>query len=49
MLQQLENGDVVEKEEDYREEAVAQYRTAILILSIVTVVFFVIILILWLK
>ncbi|MBW7992865.1 MAG: serine/threonine protein kinase [Planctomycetes bacterium] len=49
MLQQLENGDVVEQEEVYREEAVAQYRTAILILSIVTVVFFVIILILWLK
>ncbi len=49
MLQQLENGDVVEKEEGYREEAVAQYRTAILILSIVVVVSFVIILILWLK
>ncbi|MCP4610285.1 MAG: serine/threonine protein kinase [Planctomycetes bacterium] len=49
MLQQLENGDVVEKEEVYQEEAVAQYRMAILILSIVTVVFFVIILILWFK
>ena len=49
ILQQLENGDVVEKEEGYREEAVAQYRTAILILSIVTVVFFVIILIMLLK
>ncbi len=49
MLQQLENGDVVEKEEAYKEEAVAQYRMAILILSIITVVFFVIILILWLK
>jgi len=49
MLQQLENGDVVEKEEAYQEEAVAQYRMAILILSIVTVVFFVIILILWFK
>jgi hypothetical protein len=52
MLQQLENGDVVEKEEAYKEEAVAQYRTAILILStvlVVFVVFFVIILILWLK
>jgi serine/threonine-protein kinase len=52
MLQQLENGDVVEKEEVYKEEAVAQYRTAILILStvlVVFVVFFVIILILWLK
>jgi serine/threonine-protein kinase len=49
ILQQLENGDVVEKEEGYKEEAVAQYRTAILILSIVAVVFFVIILILLLK
>ena len=49
ILQQLENGDVVEKEEGYKEEAVAQYRMAILILSIVTVVFFVIILIMLLK
>ena len=49
MLQQLENGDVVEKEEVYKEEAVAQYRMAILILSTVLVVSFVIILILWLK
>jgi serine/threonine-protein kinase len=49
ILQQLENGDVVEKEEVYKEEAVAQYRTAILILSIVAVVFFVIILVLLLK
>ncbi len=49
ILQQLENGDVVEKEEVYKEEAVAQYRTAILILSIVTVVFFVIILIMLIK
>lgn len=49
MLQQLENGDVVEKEEGYREEAVAQYRTAILILSIVVIVSFVIILIMLLK
>ncbi len=48
MLKQLENGDVVEKEEGFREEAVAQYRMAILILSTVVVVFFVIILILWL-
>jgi hypothetical protein len=49
MLQQLENGDVVEQEEAYKEEAVAQYRMAILILSTILVVFFVIILILWLK
>jgi serine/threonine-protein kinase len=49
VLQQLENGDIVEKEEDYKDEAVAQYRTAILILSIVVVVSFVIILILWFK
>ena len=49
MLQQLENGDVVEKEEVYQEEAVAQYRMAILILSIAVVVSFVIILILWFK
>ena len=49
ILQQLENGDVIEKEEVYKEEAVAQYRMAILILSIVVVVSFVIILILWFK
>jgi serine/threonine protein kinase len=49
MLQQLENGDVVEKEEVYQEEAVAQYRMAILILSIVVVVSFVIIIIMLLK
>jgi len=49
MLQQLENGDVVEKEEVYKEEAVALYRMAILILSTVLVVSFVIILILLLK
>ena len=49
MLQQLENGDVVEKEEVYQEEAFAQYRMAILILSIVVVVSFVIIIIMLLK
>ncbi len=49
MLQQLENGDVVEKEEVYQEEAFAQYRMAILILSIAVVVSFVVILILWFK
>ena len=49
MLQQLENGDVVEKEEVYKEEAIALYRMAILILSTVLVVSFVIIIILWLK
>jgi hypothetical protein len=49
ILQQLENGDVVEKEEGIREEAVAQYRMAILILSTVVVLCIVIILILWFK
>ncbi len=49
MLKQLEDGDVVEKEEGFREEAIAQYRLAILILSIAVVVSFVIILILWFK
>ncbi|MHC4532654.1 MAG: serine/threonine protein kinase [Planctomycetota bacterium] len=49
MLQQLENGDIVEKEEGYREEAVAQYRMAILILSIAVVVSVVIILIMLFK
>ncbi|NQT02938.1 MAG: serine/threonine protein kinase [Planctomycetes bacterium] len=47
MLRQLENGDVVEKEEEgYKEEAVAQYRLAILILSTIAVVLFVVILLL---
>jgi len=49
ILQQLENGDVVEKEEVYKEEAVAQYRMAILILSIAVVVSFVIIIIMLFK
>jgi len=49
MLKQLEDGDIVEKEEGFREEAVAQYRMAILILSTVAALFFVIILILLLK
>ena len=49
MLKQLEDGDVVEKEEGVREEAVAQYRMAILILSTVLALFFVIILILLLR
>ena len=49
MLKQLEDGDIVEKEEGIREEAVAQYRMAILILSTVLALFFVIILILLLK
>ena len=49
MLKQLEDGDIVEKEEGVREEAVAQYRMAILILSTVLALFFVIILILLLK
>jgi serine/threonine protein kinase len=49
MLKQLEDGDIVEKEEGIREEAVAQYRMAILILSTVVVVSIVIILILLFK
>jgi serine/threonine protein kinase len=49
MFEQLEKGDVVEKEEGYKEEAVAQYRMAILILSIFLALFFVIILILLLR
>jgi serine/threonine protein kinase len=49
MLQQLENGDVVEKEEGFKEETVAQYRMAILILSTLLVLSLVIILILFLK
>ncbi len=46
MFEQLEKGDAVEKEEGYKEEAVAQYRMAIWILSIFLALFFVIILIL---
>jgi hypothetical protein len=49
MFEQLEKGDAVEKEEGYKEEAVAQYRMAILILSTVVALFFVIILILLLR
>lgn len=49
MFEQLEKGEVVEKEEGYKEEAVAQYRMAILILSIFLALFFVIILILLLR
>ncbi len=49
MLEQLEKGDAVEvKEEDYKEETIAQYRMAILILSTVVAVAFVIILLMWL-
>ena len=49
MLEQLEKGDAVElKEETYKEETVAQYRMAILILSTIVAVFFVIILLMWL-
>ncbi len=47
MLEQLEKGDAVEvKEEGYKEETIAQYRMAILILSTVVAVSFVIILLL---
>ncbi len=49
MLEQLEKGDAVEKEEGYKEEAVAPYRMAILILSIFLALFFVIILVLLLR
>lgn len=49
MLEQLEKGDAVEKEEVYKEEAVAPYRMAILILSIFLALFFVIILVLLLR
>ncbi len=49
MLEQLEKGDAVEvKEEGYKEETIAQYRMAILILSMVVAFFFVIILLMWL-
>ena len=49
MFEQLEKGDAVEvKEEGYKEETVAQYRMAILILSTLLAVFFVIILLMWL-
>ncbi len=48
MFEQLEKGDTVEKEESYKEETVAQYRMAILILSVVVAFFFVIILLMWL-
>ncbi|MBN1806319.1 MAG: serine/threonine protein kinase [Sedimentisphaerales bacterium] len=46
ILKQLEDGDIVEKEEEFQEEEVAKYRMAILILSTVVVLFGVIILIL---
>jgi serine/threonine-protein kinase len=47
MLRQLEKGDVVEvKERVYEEEAIANYRTAILILSTVAAVFFLVIVLL---
>lgn len=48
MLKQLGKGDAVEKEVGYKEETVAQYRMAILILSTIVAVFFVIILLMWL-
>ena len=49
VFEQLEKGDAVEAEEGYKEETVAQYRMAILILSIFLALFFVIILILIFK
>jgi len=48
MLKQLEKGDTVEKEVAYKEETIAQYRMAILILSTIVAVFLVIILLMWL-
>jgi len=49
MFEQLEKGDAIEKEEGYKEETIAPYRMAILILSIFLALFFVIILILLLR
>ena len=50
MLEQLEKGDVVEiKEKVYQEEAVANYRMAILILSTLAAVFFLVIILLLLR
>ena len=50
MLEQLEKGDVVEiKEKEYQEEAVANYRMAILILSTLAAVFFLVIILLLLR
>ncbi len=49
MFEQLEKGDAIEKEESYKEETIAPYRMAILILSIFLALFFVIILILLLR
>ena len=48
MFEQLEKGDTVEKEESYKEETVAQYRMAILILSMALAFLLVIILLMWL-
>lgn len=48
MLKQLGKGDTVEKEVGYKQETIAQYRMAILILSTIVAVFFVIILLMWL-
>ena len=50
MLKQLGKGDVVEvKEKVYEEDTIANYRMAILVLSAVTAIFFLVILILLLK
>jgi serine/threonine-protein kinase len=50
MLKQLEKGDVVEvKEKVYEEDTIANYRMAILVLSAVTAIFFLVILLLLLK
>ncbi|MHC4431828.1 MAG: hypothetical protein ACYS14_11610 [Planctomycetota bacterium] len=46
MLEQLEEGDVVDKEKPYTEETIANYRMAILVLSTVAVVFLLVIVLL---
>jgi serine/threonine-protein kinase len=50
MLKQLEKGDVVEvKEKVYEEDTIANYRMAILVLSALTAIFFLVILLLLLR
>jgi serine/threonine protein kinase len=46
MLEQLEEGDAVDKEKPYTEETIANYRMAILVLSTVAVVFLLVIVLL---
>jgi serine/threonine protein kinase len=50
MLEQLEEGETIEVEDNsYKEERVAQYKTAIIILSTIAVVFLLIIIILFIR